>query len=369
VLATQLLTKPLAIEVLDRQRQRVKQVVAPVGATLPGCFTCTCRTVDQAGRIVVPIFEENRAIKQMVIADLDPRLPIGSPVDVELSIDVKHAIQVRVLVREAGRCETATIKAPPPPQPPTQAEIDAVQRQIDLLLPNFSGSYRARIRTRVTQLRQDLQEALRCEDAPKAIQRMAELRDIHEQLVAKRGQSLDPPWTWFAQLVQDCLHLAAKAAETAGKDRAELFAQIHEYERYAEQAHGERNPALYQHCWDNLNRLAGHLEQLLRDAPPQAEQGPPRRPEDHAREELDHFRRYLSEVWKNVRTGSRTDLDARLAQVADQARGLSQRLKEDASAVIREARRLVAEIAKVEQHLKEGRPILGQDAGMLEGTL
>src|SRR5205823_13198955 len=47
VLPTQLVTKPLQIEVLNRARQRVKQVVAPIGATLPATFTCTCRTVDQ----------------------------------------------------------------------------------------------------------------------------------------------------------------------------------------------------------------------------------------------------------------------------------------------------------------------------------
>src|SRR5439155_2013573 len=91
VLPTQLITKPLSIEVLDRKRQRVKQVVAPVGAALPGTFHCVCRTVDQSGRIIVPIFEENRVIKQMVLDGLDRRLPAGSPVDVEFRIDVRHS--------------------------------------------------------------------------------------------------------------------------------------------------------------------------------------------------------------------------------------------------------------------------------------
>src|SRR5262249_52875747 len=163
-----LITKPLQIEVLNRARQRVKQVVAPIGATLPATFACTCRTVDQSGRIVVPIFEENRVIKQMVIRDLDPWLPIGSPVEVELAIDV------RVRVKESGRCEAATIEAPPPPRRPTRAAIDEVQQKIDELLPAFSGGYRSRVRSRVGQLREELNEALRYDDEPKAIQRMAE---------------------------------------------------------------------------------------------------------------------------------------------------------------------------------------------------
>ena len=85
VLPTQIITKPLQIEVLNRSGQRVKQVVAPIGATLPGVFQLTCRTHDQAGRIVVPIFEENRVVKQMVVSDLDPMMPVGSPVEVEFS--------------------------------------------------------------------------------------------------------------------------------------------------------------------------------------------------------------------------------------------------------------------------------------------
>src|SRR5262249_38306336 len=79
----------------------------------------------------------------MVIRDLDPWLPIGSPVDVELVIDVKHNIQVRVRVRETGRCESAAVEAPPPPRRPTRAAIDEVQRKIDELLPNFSGGHPA----------------------------------------------------------------------------------------------------------------------------------------------------------------------------------------------------------------------------------
>jgi len=153
VLPTQLITKPLQIEVLSRTRQRVKQVIAPVGATLPGVFQCKCRTHDQAGRVVVPIFEENRVIKQMVIDDLDPALPVGSPVEVELAIDVKHAISVQVRVRQSDgdRCETATIEAPPPPQRPTRNDIDELQGQIDELLGQFSGSFRTRLRARAAR--------------------------------------------------------------------------------------------------------------------------------------------------------------------------------------------------------------------------
>jgi molecular chaperone DnaK len=384
VLPTQLITKPLQIEVLSRGGQRVKQVVAPVGATLPGNFRYTCRTHDQSGRILVPIFEENRIVKQMVIDDLDPSLPIGSPVEVEFAIDVKHNIEVRVRVRlPSGRtgvspvgegdfyelCETATLSAPPPPRRPTRADIDEVQNQIEELLPQFSGSFRTRLRTRAMQIRQDLFEALRYDDEPKAIQRMAELRELLQQLETSRGQMLDPPWPRFAQLVQHCLSLAAEVAEKTGRDPEELCEHIRAQERYAEQAYEEHNQTLYRECNDNLEKYAGYLTQLLGDTLPRPPR-PSRPPEEEARAEIDRFRAYLSTVWKQVREKQRPDLETRLTEIATQARGLSQRVKSDPLSVLRDTNRLGTEVEKVADLLhNKRRHMPGDDAGLLEGTL
>ncbi len=371
VLPTQLITKPLQIEVLTRGRQRVKQVVAPVGATLPGTFRAVCRTSDQAGRIVVPIFEENRVVKQMVIEGVGRDLPVASPVEVELLIDVKHNIEVRVRVRqgdEGERLETARIEAPPPPKRPTRAEIDEVQAQIDELLPHFTGAFRARIKARATQLRQDLLEALSYEDEPKAIQRMAELREVLQHLEASRGQVLDPPWPRFAQLVRHCLDLAAEVADRTGRDRDELFEHVHAQERYAEQAHEEHNQPLYRECRENLEKYAGYLNQLLRDALPRPPVRPLRSPEEEAREEVDRFRGFLTTVWKRVREAKRDELGARLAEIAKQAGGLSQKMKAEPVTAIRDARRLGTEVEKIAAQLDEGRrQSAGDDAGLLEG--
>jgi molecular chaperone DnaK len=366
VLPTQIITKPLQIEVLSRARQRVKQVVAPIGATLPGTFACTCRTVDQSGRIIVPVYEENRVIKQMVIRDLDPWLPLGSPVDVELVIDVKHNIQVRVSVKQSGRSETAEIEAVPSPSRPTRAAVDEAQKKIDELLPNFSGGYRARVRSRVTRLRQELAEALRFDDDPRAIQRMAELRDVLDELETRQGQELDPAWPHFQELVAEGLTLAAVVAEATGTDREELSAPIHEQERYAQQAHDERSQSLYRSSWENLQRYVFHLSELL----PRAAGERPRRADEEARALLERFRSYLTAVWKRVRARGKPKLDERLKAVAAQAQGLNARLKEDAPGALRELQRLMAEVYKVEQHLKEGRDAAPEgDLGLLEGTV
>ncbi len=373
VMPTQLITKPLQIEVLNRARQRVKQVIAPIGATLPGVFRCTCRTTDQAGRIIVPIFEENRVIKQMMIGDLDPTLPIGAPVEVDLNIDVKHNIEVKVIVRQGGdrgdRYETATIEGPPPPKRPTRADIDEVMQQIAELLPQFSGSYRTRLKARANQLHQDLLETLRFDDEPKAIQRMAELRELLQNLESSQGQMLYPPWPKFAQLVHKCLELAGRVAAATGRNEEELVEYINAQERYAEQAYEEHNAALYRECRENLEKYGGYLDQLLRDTLPRPMTRPALPPEEEAKGEVDHFRGYLASVWKQVRAKQRRDLEAQLTEVAKQANGLTQRIKTEPTTVIRDARRLRTEVAKIEDQVNGGRRQTSpDDAGLLEGS-
>jgi molecular chaperone DnaK len=371
VLPTQLITKPLQVEVLNRQRQRVKQVIAPIGAPLPATFHCTLHTVDQAGRILVPILEENRVIKQMVIADLDPTMRVGTPVDVEVSIDVKHKITVEVVVRHSGRKETATIEAPPPPRRPTRAEVDEVRKQIDNLLGDFSGSYRSRVKTQVDRITQDLHEALRFDDEPKAIQRMAELSDWLQQLQTARTQVLDPPWARLGQLVKHCLVLAGEVAQATGRPREELFEQVYAQERYAEKAFEERNQTLYRECYENLSKLAGYLEQLKRDhlnVPLSASTRPPT--VDDVKTDIRQLQSFLAELRKKARSRARADLEPRLAALERQTQTLAGQTHADVFASLREIHRLDTEAVKVQQAL-DGYAALAADEreGLLEGNV
>ena len=244
----------------------------PVGAALPGVFQCVCRTSDRSGRIVVPIYEENRVVQQLVIENLDPSLPVGSAVEVEFAIDCKHVIEVSVRVHGVNgvenRCEKATIEPPPLSASPHASRPRRGRTQLQDALEQLTGRLRARLRTRAAQVRDDLLEALSYDDEPRAIQRMAELRDLLLQAELARSQMLDPPWPRFAQLVRHCLDLAAEVSSSTGRDREDLFQHVHAQDRYAEQAYEDHNQALYRECWENLSKYAGYLAQLLRDGLP-----------------------------------------------------------------------------------------------------
>jgi molecular chaperone DnaK len=370
LLSTQLIAKPLQIELLDSTGNRVKQVVAPVGAPLPGIFRCICRTRDQTGRVVVPLYEENRVIHQLEIDNLDSDLPPGTPVDVELAVDVKHVITVSVRVHgtSGGRHETATVAAAPAAEMPTRSQMQEVQKRLNEILESLVGGIRTRLRARANQAIADLEEALRYADEPKAIVRMAELRSLLQQAETARGQTLDPPWPQFALLVRRCLDLAAEVADKTGREREELFEHIRAQERYAEPARAEANQALYRECWQNLEKYAAYLEGLSNDSLPRPAARRTLPPEEEARESLDRFRSYLSSVWKEARDKDRRDLDTRLRELAKQASGLSARVKSEPIEVVRTVRRLANEIAKVEADLAGRHREDGDNAGLLEGA-
>jgi molecular chaperone DnaK len=373
VLPTQIITKPLQIEVLDRRsHRRTRIAVAPVGAGLPGTFRCACRTLDQSGRILVPIYEENRLIKQMMIDQVDLSLPPGTPVEIELQIDVKHQIRVQVAVPSSGRgptqVVTATIVAPPPPSRPTRADLEAVYQEIREILGELRGGYRTRAAASAERLAGDLREALTYEDEPRAIQRMAELCDLRDQLRVGRTLVLDPPWPRFAQLVKQCLHQGAEVADKTGWVREELFEQVYTQERYAEQAFEEKNQTLYRECFENLRKYAGYLDQLLEEKLPQVGRVRMMSPADEARQEADLFRRFLETVTAQARMRGRGDLQESLAGLARQGYTLSERVRSDPVGAVREARRLATEVAKVEEELlRPERWAAG--SGLLEGAV
>jgi hypothetical protein len=239
---------------------------------------------------------------------------------------------------------------------------------LDEALAALAGGVRAQFRARADRVVADLLEALRYDDEPKAVARMAELRDLAEQAEAARGQALDPPWPRFALLARRCLDLAADVADKTGREREELFEHVRAQERYAEQAHAEHNQTLYRECWDNLDKYAGYLDTLLRDALPRPAAPPTRPPEEEAKEGLERFRAYLASVWKQARAKGRGDLEARLREVARQAGGLTGRAKADPHGVLRDLRRLGTEVVKAEEEVTGVRRPAGDDAGLLEGA-
>jgi hypothetical protein len=116
-----LLTRSLQLEALDNQHRRLRLTVAPARAVVPGEFSCPCRTADQSGKIVVPIWEDDRLLQTVTLSSIPPDLPVGSAIEVRLRIEGPGQIEVIVTVRDLGRTEVVALQ-PGPASVPVAAD-------------------------------------------------------------------------------------------------------------------------------------------------------------------------------------------------------------------------------------------------------
>jgi hypothetical protein len=371
---TPTLPRALTVGLRSRGGQRRQQVLAPAGAALPGRFSCVCKTTDQTGRVVVPLWEEGRLLHQMIVGEIDPNMPPGCPVEIELQVAADRAMTLRVLVRHAGRGETVQLPAPAPPERPTPEVVDLVVCRIEELLAEFTGQYGSQLRESLQQQRTALVEALAADQVERAAAALAALQEQRQQMELAKLQVRYPPPQRLTQLVKRCLFEAANVADRTGRDRDQLFAQIYAREQAAEQAVAENNAGLYRECFEQLQALADDLQRVQEDLLPMSRRDLNPRPNLHeALDLLKDLQAYLAVVMAAAELLGRKDLEERLQALQRKCEELAERAKKDAAAALREGRRALAEVAELEQAVGGGRPAGGEHAGldgegMLEGS-
>jgi hypothetical protein len=364
------LDRPLAIGVLSRAGQRRKQILAPAGSALPGRFTCVCRTADQCGRLVVPLWQDERLVHQLVVNELDLRMPAGMPVEVELQVEADRSMTLRVILRQAGRSELVKVPPPAPLPRPSPEEVELVTQRVAALLPEFTGQFGTALQEKWRTRSQALREALERNQEEQAALLLAELDQQREQMELTKLQVLYPPRQRLTQLVKRCLYEAANVADRTGRDREQLFAPIYAQEQTAEQAHAEKNAAVYRECFDQLRALAADLLRLQHDLAPGARQGDDRPPTTHdVQDALRDLQAYLAAVLPAVLLKGRQDFVSELERIQQQQEALAERGRRDAPAALREVRRLLGEVGRMEQELSSGlSPAALSPEGMLEGS-
>jgi hypothetical protein len=365
--------RPIAIEVLTRAGQRRRQVLAPAGVRLPGKFSCVCRTTDQSGRVIVPLWEEERLIKEVTVDEIDPRLPIGTAVEVELQMAADRAISVRVLVRQAGRGEVLEV---PPPTPPTTLGAEQIAELVsgtEALLTRFTGQYGQELQDGFTARRSALQAAADAGNVDKAAALFAELQALREQMLLAPALIRYPPFQRLTQMVKRCLFEAADLADRTGRDREQLFAPIYVQEQVAEKAHAEKDVRRYREALDNLNALAADLERAQADVTPPSQRGSGRVPTGHdVTDAVKDLQAYLSAVVSAAELKNRADFVKQLQELQGQCDAWADRGKREPAQALRDLRKALAAAAQMEQLLTSGFSRSTTAAGiegMLEGSL
>lgn len=205
-LSTAVLSKPIVLEGTDGDRL-ARHVLLDEGTSLPTKGQFTFAVADPTGRIRLPIYQENRIIKELY-AEVGS-VAVGAPVGVEIACDEQVHIQVKFTVGDdvfGGDIE------PPPPES-VQSEYDIQQIDARFLEAHsrLDEADRGRLMTAYEVARRDLDEARSGADYPKVIQRAADLEGLVRE--ARLAEPLRPPFEDLGKNFESCLDLIPQAAE------------------------------------------------------------------------------------------------------------------------------------------------------------
>lgn len=88
--------------------------IAPAGVRLPFDRTVDQATTDTSGVIRIPLWEQEHVLGEIVLKGIDPDLPVGSTVQVSLTINENFQIRGRAHVPQLSKEVTLDVVIPPP---------------------------------------------------------------------------------------------------------------------------------------------------------------------------------------------------------------------------------------------------------------
>ena len=103
--------------------------IAATQSSLPLSMTVSAKKAGNANRITIPILEENTPLGEIVLDDLPDDLPIGSTVEITLTVQKDFTIQTSALLPALGRKEEVELEIPPPPV----RSVGDLRREFELL--------------------------------------------------------------------------------------------------------------------------------------------------------------------------------------------------------------------------------------------
>jgi hypothetical protein len=205
-MSTSVLSKAILLEGTDGERV-VRTILLPEGTSLPARAQYLFALGDSGGQIRLPIYQENRIIKELSASV--GKVPVGTPVNVEIACDEQVHIQVRFSVGETEY--GGHIEPPPPETTPTEHDVERIDYEFREALESLEKQDGEGLRLAYDRARADLDEARRGADYPKVIQRAADLQGLIRD--ARLAEPLRPPLEAVETQAQSCLELLPHAEE------------------------------------------------------------------------------------------------------------------------------------------------------------
>jgi actin-like ATPase involved in cell morphogenesis len=261
---TSFLAKPVAVIWQDGP-----EIIAPARTPLPFSTTVIAKTSDASGRIRVPIQEDNTPLGEIIMSDLPKTLPVGSEVEVTLSIGKNCDVKAEAYIKSLSKKEAVTLNLPLRPVP----ALDELRRKFDLLaeqsddaLQNasvgerFAGGKSVRLKERLAAARKMLDGT--APDASAVQDCLDEIEGLLREIT--RGWQANPPREVFDEKVKEAWAAHKKliqqkpAAARDGYDK-----QIETAVSEAEKAYAQHHAALWSQAVERLDKIESTIRRQL----------------------------------------------------------------------------------------------------------
>jgi actin-like ATPase involved in cell morphogenesis len=245
------------------------EVIAPARTPLPFSTTVIAKTSDASGRIRVPIHEDNTPLGEIIMSELPKTLPVGSEVEVTLSIGKNCDVQAEAYIKSLSKKEAVTLNLPLRPVPTLEElrrKFDLLAEQADDALRNasvgerFAGGKSVRLKERLAAARKMLDGT--APDASAVQDCLDEIEGLLREIT--RGWRADPPRQMFENKVKEAWAAHKKLIEqkpAAAQDGYDK--QIEAAVREAEEAYARQHAALWSQAVERLDKIESTIRQQL----------------------------------------------------------------------------------------------------------
>jgi hypothetical protein len=253
----------------------------PEGMPLPAHASFEwCR--ETSDRIVIPIFEGERWLTNLIIAGLAPDLPGGAVIDIQVLIDEDYDCRAKAIVRMTGQAVPVELKIEKIEIPP----VEELDRQLEDALEEFYNDIAAvrnpEMRARLSRQARKLEASYRKAKAELDQDRhhlytlVGALRKLLID-VRRAHDLLAPPREDFDGLLRSNRGFAGRLDERGVIPRQDALDKITALERSGCDAWEQQDAELWNSVIAELRKLREDLARALQPPPPDPRQLPPER--------------------------------------------------------------------------------------------
>lgn len=261
---TNVLSKPISVLLKEGP-----YVVAPERTVLPYEKLVRAKTADTSGQIRIEIREENNALGEILMTGIPETLPVGSAVEITVTIQEDFRIRARGYVPALAREETVVVQVPPR----AQKTIKELRRAFEILQEKAEEALAmagrgvafakaARLRQRINHCAEMLMAAE--SGGPAESGAIQDCLDEIETLIREiKPWQPKPGRAAFEEKVHEAQDRLAEAIKQKPRVEREGYdKQIEAIQAEAEKAFREQNSAAWKDAYDKLADLCQRLEGL-----------------------------------------------------------------------------------------------------------